>query len=56
MVPGEKRRMWIPAAIAGNPQQRPDIPPGDLVMDVQRVEIVPTPKPPSSPKTARRSL
>jgi FKBP-type peptidyl-prolyl cis-trans isomerase len=45
MVAGERRRMWIPAAIASDAEPRPD-----LVMDVELVQIVPTPRPPPAPE------
>ena len=53
MVAGEKRRLWIPAAL-GFPQeaQANGLPAGDLVMDVELVEIVPTPLPPPAPADA----
>jgi FKBP-type peptidyl-prolyl cis-trans isomerase len=49
MVAGETRRMWIPAAIAAKTE-----PLQDLVMDVELVEIVPTPPPPPVPDDAAR--
>lgn len=50
MVPGEKRRFWIPAALAyGDKPKRPGGPSGDLTFDVELLEIIPTPKPPPAP-------
>jgi peptidylprolyl isomerase len=40
MVVGEKRRVWIPAALAyGETPARPGAPSGDLVFDIELVEI-----------------
>ncbi len=44
MVAGEKRRLWIPAAIASSAE-----PGTDLVIDAELVSIVPTPEPPGAP-------
>ncbi|MEM6786185.1 MAG: FKBP-type peptidyl-prolyl cis-trans isomerase [Myxococcota bacterium] len=50
MVAGEKRRLWIPADLAyGNRPQRPGAPTGDLVFDVELLEVTPGPKPPEVP-------
>ena len=47
MVLGEKRRLWIPAALAYGTSPRPGAPAGDLVFDVQLLDIVhPAPPPP----------
>ena len=44
MVVGEKRRLWIPAAMAyGDTPRRPGAPSGDLVFDVELLEILPPP-------------
>ena len=44
MVAGEKRRLWIPAAMAyGDTPRRPGAPSGDLVFDVELLEILPPP-------------
>jgi FKBP-type peptidyl-prolyl cis-trans isomerase len=46
MVVGEKRRMWIPAAMAyGDHPPRPGAPAGDLTFDVELLGIIPGPKP-----------
>ncbi|HEU4407046.1 MAG TPA: FKBP-type peptidyl-prolyl cis-trans isomerase [Polyangiaceae bacterium] len=63
MVAGEKRRFWIPAALAyGDKAKRPGGPSGDLCFDVELLEIIPTPKPPpapadvaAAPKTAKKT-
>ncbi len=53
MVAGEKRRVWIGPAIGFDERaQRNGSPGGDLVMDVELVEIVPTPSPPPTPPDA----
>ena len=53
MVAGEKRRLWIPAALAyGDPANRPGAPAGDLVFDVELLEIVKAPKAPADVKAA----
>jgi peptidylprolyl isomerase len=49
MVVGEKRRLWIPAALAYGDRPRPGAPTGDLVFDVELLDIVPGPKPPAVP-------
>lgn len=51
MVVGEKRRFWIPGALAyGDGPARPGGPPmGDLVFDVELLEIKQGPKPPDVP-------
>jgi FKBP-type peptidyl-prolyl cis-trans isomerase len=50
MVKGEKRRFWIPAALAyGDTPQRPGAPAGPLVFDVELLELVKSPQPPKVP-------
>ncbi len=49
MVVGEKRRLWIPGALAYGTNPRPGAPVGDLVFDVELLDIVHTPKPPPVP-------
>jgi FKBP-type peptidyl-prolyl cis-trans isomerase len=49
MVSGEKRRLWIPAALAYGDHPRQGAPAGDLVFDVELLEVTPAPKPPSVP-------
>lgn len=50
MVAGEKRRMWIPAALAyGDKPTQPGAPYGDLVFDVELLEVLPELKPPPVP-------
>jgi FKBP-type peptidyl-prolyl cis-trans isomerase len=53
MVVGEKRRLWIPAALAYGPRPRPGTPAGDLVFDVELLEITPAPKPPPVPEDVK---
>jgi len=48
MVPGEKRRMWIPADQAyGDTPRRPGGPHGMLVFDVELVDVVAAPTKPA---------
>lgn len=49
MVAGEKRRMWIPAALAYGDRAMPGMPSGQLTFDVELIEITPAPKPPPVP-------
>jgi FKBP-type peptidyl-prolyl cis-trans isomerase len=49
MVVGEKRRLWIPAMLAYGARPRPGAPTGDLVFDVELIDIVHGPKPPPVP-------
>lgn len=51
MVVGEKRRLWIPAAMAyGEVPSRPGAPAGDLCFDVELIDIKKAPKMPEVPK------
>lgn len=47
MVPGEKRRFWIPESLAY--QGQPGAPAGMLVFDVELIEFVAAPAPPETP-------
>lgn len=49
MVAGEKRRLWIPAALAYGERPPPGAPGGDLVFDVELIDFTPAPKPPPVP-------
>ncbi len=49
MVAGEKRRLWIPAALAYGERPRMGAPGGDLVFDVELLDIIAAPKPPPVP-------
>ncbi len=49
MVAGEKRRLWIPSALAYGAHPRPGAPGGDLVFDVELLEVIPGPKMPVVP-------
>jgi FKBP-type peptidyl-prolyl cis-trans isomerase len=49
MVAGEKRRLWIPGALAYGDHPRMGAPGGDLVFDVELLEIKAAPKPPETP-------
>lgn len=39
MVPGEKRRLWIPSALAYGDAPRPGVPSGDVTMDVELLGV-----------------
>ena len=39
MVKGEKRRVWIPGALAYDNDPRPDVPKGTLIFDMELVDI-----------------
>ncbi len=49
MVAGEKRRLWIPSSLAYGEKPRNGAPGGDLVFDVELIEIKLAPKPPAVP-------
>jgi peptidylprolyl isomerase len=50
MVKGEKRRFWIPAAIAyGDKPRRPGMPAGPVVFDVELLDFIKAPPPPTVP-------
>ncbi len=49
MVKGEKRRFWIPSALAYGEKARKGAPAGDLVFDVELLEIKPGEKPIPAP-------
>jgi FKBP-type peptidyl-prolyl cis-trans isomerase len=53
MVVGEKRRLWIPAALAYGDHARPGAPTGDLVFDVELLDVIPAPKPPTVPEDVK---
>lgn len=54
MVAGEKRRLWIPAALAyGEGPSRGGTPVGDLVFDVELISIKTAPKPPPVPEDVK---
>src|SRR5688572_10200679 len=54
MVTGEKRRFWIPAALAyGDKPRMMGAPAGDLVFDVELLEVSPAPKPPEVPSDVK---
>jgi FKBP-type peptidyl-prolyl cis-trans isomerase len=53
MVTGEKRRLWIPAGLAYGEHPRGGQPAGDLVFDVELLDIVPAPKPPPVPEDVK---
>ncbi|MDP9034707.1 MAG: FKBP-type peptidyl-prolyl cis-trans isomerase [Myxococcota bacterium] len=62
MVVGEKRRLWIPAALAYGDHPRSGAPAGDLVFDVELLDLTRAPKPPavpsdvaSAPPTAKKT-
>jgi len=49
MVKGEKRRFWVPAALAYGEKARGGAPAGDLVFDVELLDFKAGPKPPDVP-------
>ena len=53
MVVGEKRRLWIPAALAYGDHPRGGAPAGDLVFDVELLDVTPAPKPPPVPEDVK---
>jgi peptidylprolyl isomerase len=53
MVVGEKRRLWIPAAMAYGEHPRGGQPAGDLVFDVELLDITAGPKPPPVPEDVK---
>jgi FKBP-type peptidyl-prolyl cis-trans isomerase len=62
MVVGEKRRLWIPGALAYGDKPRMGAPAGDLVFDVELLDFKAAPKPPpvpedvkAPPKTAKKT-
>jgi peptidylprolyl isomerase len=56
MVAGERRRLWIPAALAyGQGRSTSDMrPSGDLVFDVELISIIEMPSPPPVPAHLKR--
>jgi FKBP-type peptidyl-prolyl cis-trans isomerase len=55
MVAGEKRRLWIPGPLAyGDVPKRPGAPAGNLVFDVELLEIVKAPEPPKPPPNLKK--
>lgn len=54
MVKGEKRRFWIPGALAyGDKPRGGGAPAGDLVFDVELLDITAAPKPPDVPSDVK---
>jgi peptidylprolyl isomerase len=54
MVEGEKRRFWIPAALAyGDVPTRPGAPAGQLTFDIELIKIIPAPTPPPVPEDVK---
>jgi peptidylprolyl isomerase len=53
MVVGERRRFWIPAALAYGDKPRMGAPAGDLVFDVELLDIAAAPKPPAVPEDVK---
>lgn len=54
MVTGEKRRFWIPSALAyGDHPHMMGAPAGDLVFDVELLDVTPGPKPPPVPEDVK---
>lgn len=55
MVEGEKRRLWIPSALAYGDKPEMGAPAGDLVFDVELLSFEPAPKPPPPPPDVREA-
>jgi len=55
MVEGEQRRVWIPGALAYGEQPRMGAPAGDLVFDVELIEIIVPPEAPPVPKDVKKA-
>jgi FKBP-type peptidyl-prolyl cis-trans isomerase len=53
MVVGEKRRFWIPGALAYGDHAGMGTPSGDLVFDVELLEVKVAPKPPAVPEDVK---
>ena len=53
MVVGEKRRFWIPAALAYGERPPPGAPSGQLTFDIELLDITPAPKPPPVPEDVK---
>jgi peptidylprolyl isomerase len=53
MVVGEKRRLWIPAALAYGDHPRGGAPAGNLTFDVELLDIAVAPKPPPVPEDVK---
>jgi FKBP-type peptidyl-prolyl cis-trans isomerase len=53
MVVGEKRRLWIPAALAYGEHPRGGAPAGNLTFDVELLDITVAPKPPPVPEDVK---
>ena len=54
MVEGEQRRLWVPAALAYGKAPKNGAPPGDLVYDVELVELVAGAKAPEAPPDVKQ--
>jgi FKBP-type peptidyl-prolyl cis-trans isomerase len=50
MVIGEKRRLWIPPALAYGDKPPPIAPPGPLIFDIELLKILKRPPPPATPE------
>ncbi len=55
MVEGEKRRFWIPSALAYGDKPEMGAPAGDLVFDVELLSFQAAPKPPPAPADVREA-
>ena len=50
MVVGEKRRLWVPEALAYGDHPPEGVPPGPLVFDIELLKIIKKPRPPAVPE------
>lgn len=55
MVVGEQRRLWIPGNLAYGDHPRPGAPAGNLVFDVELLEVTKTPDPPAVPEDVAKA-
>ena len=52
MVAGEKRRLWVPEALAYGDKPQDRVPRGLLVFDIELIKIIKKPRPPEAPSAS----